>query len=57
MNELILHQYPASPFSEKIRCLLGYKQQAYQSVEIPVIMPKPDLMALTGDYRKTPVLQ
>ena len=26
-------------------------------VEIPVIMPKPDLMALTGGYRKTPVLQ
>ena len=26
-------------------------------VEIPVIMPKPDLVALTGGYRKTPVLQ
>jgi Glutathione S-transferase, N-terminal domain len=26
-------------------------------VEIPVIMPKPDLTALTGGYRKTPVLQ
>jgi len=57
MNELILHQYAASPFSEKVRCLLGYKQQAYRTVEIPVIMPKPDLMALTGGYRKTPVLQ
>ena len=57
MNDLILHQYAASPFSEKVRCLLGYKQQAYRTVEIPVIMPKPDLMALTGGYRKTPVLQ
>jgi glutathione S-transferase len=57
MTDLILHQYPGSPFSEKIRNLFGYKQQAYQSVEIPVIMPKPDLMALTGGYRKTPVLQ
>jgi glutathione S-transferase len=57
MNDLILHQYAASPFSEKVRCLLGYKRQAYRSVEIPVIMPKPDLMALTGGYRKTPVLQ
>jgi len=57
MNNLILHQYAASPFSEKVRCLLGYKQQAYRTVEIPVIMPKPDLMALTGGYRKTPVLQ
>lgn len=57
MSNLILHQYPASPFSEKVRCLLGYKQQTYHTVEIPVIMPKPDLMALTGGYRKTPVLQ
>jgi glutathione S-transferase len=30
---------------------------AWASVEIPVIMPKPDLTALTGGYRKTPVLQ
>ena len=57
MTDLILHQYAASPFSEKVRCLLGYKQQSYQTVQIPVIMPKPDLMALTGGYRKTPVLQ
>ena len=57
MTQLILHQYAASPFSEKVRCLLGYKQQDYHMVEIPVIMPKPDLMALTGGYRKTPVLQ
>ena len=57
MTDLILHQYAASPFSEKVRCLLGYKKQSYRMVEIPVIMPKPDLMALTGGYRKTPVLQ
>lgn len=57
MTDLILHQYATSPFSEKIRCLLGYKQASYASVEIPVIMPKPDLMALTGGYRKTPVMQ
>ena len=57
MTQLILHQYASSPFSEKVRCLLGYKQQDYHMVEIPVIMPKPDLMALTGGYRKTPVLQ
>ena len=57
MTDLILHQYAASPFSEKVRCLLGYKRQSYRMVEIPVIMPKPNLMALTGGYRKTPVLQ
>src|SRR5690606_19910442 len=49
--------YPGSPFAEKARCLLGYKQLAWRSVEIPVIMPKPDLLALTGGYRGTPVLQ
>lgn len=57
MSEIILHQYPASLFSEKIRLLLGYKQADYAMVEIPVIMPKPDLMPLTGGYRKTPVMQ
>ena len=57
MSDLILHQYPASPFSEKIRVLLGYKQAHYSSVEIPVIMPKPLLMPLSGGYRKTPVMQ
>jgi len=54
---LILHHYPISPFSEKIRLVLGFKQLAWQSVIIPTIMPKPDLVALTGGYRKTPVLQ
>lgn len=57
MPELILHHYPSSPFSEKIRLILGYKNLAWKSVIIPVIMPKPDLLALTGGYRKTPVMQ
>lgn len=53
----ILHHYPASPFAEKIRLMLGFKGLAWKSVTIPVIMPKPDLVALTGGYRRTPVLQ
>ena len=57
MSQIILHHYPESPFSEKVRLLLGFKQQAYSAVTIPIIMPKPDLMSLTGGYRKTPVLQ
>lgn len=57
MAALILHQYQDSPFSEKVRALLGYRQIPFQSVDIPVIMPKPDLMALTGGYRRTPVMQ
>ena len=57
MHELILHHYDASPFAEKARLMLGFKQLSWRSVDIPRIMPKPDLMALTGGYRKTPVLQ
>ena len=57
MSDLILHHYPTSPFSEKIRLILGYKQLAWKSVIIPQIMPKPDVVALTGGYRKTPFLQ
>ena len=57
MSDLILHHYPVSPFAEKIRLILGHKQLAWKSVFIPMVMPKPDLTALTGGYRKTPVLQ
>jgi len=53
----ILHHYPNSPFAEKIRTLLGFKRLEWTSVLIPPIMPKPDVIALTGGYRKTPVLQ
>lgn len=57
MNAPILHHYPVSPFAEKIRAILAYKKIAWQSVRIPMVMPKPDLVALTGGYRRTPVLQ
>lgn len=57
MSELILHHFDASPYAEKVRLMLGIKQLAWDSVQIPMVMPKPDLVALTGGYRKTPVLQ
>jgi len=57
MTELILHHYPESPFSEKVRLILGFKKLPWQSVTIPAVMPKPHLVALTGGYRRTPVLQ
>ena len=57
MSEPILHHYPVSPFAEKIRLILGYKGLAWRSVFIPSVMPKPDVQALTGGYRRTPVLQ
>ena len=57
MSELILHHYPMSPFAEKIRRILAWKKLPWTSVIIPNIMPKPDVVALTGGYRKTPLLQ
>lgn len=57
MPNIILHHYPQSPVSEKIRVVLGIKGLAWRSVEIPRLPPKPDLMPLTGGYRLTPVLQ
>jgi glutathione S-transferase len=57
MADIILHHYAASPFAEKVRIALGLKQAAWKSVDIPNVMPKPDLMPLTGGYRKTPVMQ
>lgn len=56
-NDIILHHYDISPFSEKIRIIFGLKGIAWKSVQIPPAMPKPDLMPLTGGYRKTPVMQ
>jgi glutathione S-transferase len=57
MNAPILHHYPASPYAEKIRLMLGFKGIKWQSVIIPEVMPKPDVLALTGGYRRTPILQ
>jgi glutathione S-transferase len=56
-DEIILHHYPASPFSEKVRTLLAIKHLPWRSVVQPTIMPKPDLTPLTGGYRRIPVMQ
>ena len=57
MTEIILHHYAISVFSERVRLALGLKRLPWRSVSIPHMMPKPDLMPLTGGYRRTPVLQ
>ena len=57
MQTIILHHYPTSPFAEKIRLIMGVKRLHWSSVLIPMVMPKPDVVALTGGYRKTPILQ
>ncbi len=57
MTDIILHHYNPSPYSEKIRLVLGLKQLAWRSVKTPSTMPKPQLQALTGGYRGAPVMQ
>ena len=57
MTELILHHYDISPYAEKIRLAFGLKGLAWASVIVPATLPKPDLMPLTGGFRRTPVLQ
>lgn len=56
-SEIILHNYPQSPVAEKVRIVLGIKGLSWRNVEIPRLPPKPMLTALTGGYRRTPVMQ
>jgi glutathione S-transferase len=56
-SDIILHHFDPSPFSEKIRIVFGFKKIAWKSCLISRIMPRPDLMPLTGGYRRTPVMQ
>lgn len=57
MSEIILHNYPQSPVAEKVRKAFGIKGLEWRDVEIPRVPPKPDLVCLTGGYRRTPVMQ
>lgn len=57
MSDIILHHYDLSPFSEKIRLALGYKGLDWKSVVVEAVPPRPALDALTGGYRRVPVLQ
>jgi len=56
-EDIILHHYPQSPVTEKVRVVLGMKGLSWKSVLIPRLPPKPNLTALTGGYRLTPVMQ
>lgn len=57
MSDIILHHYAESPFAEKIRLILGFKRLSYRSVLVPMMLPKPDVIALTGGYRRAPMMQ
>ena len=56
-DDLVLHHYSSSPFAEKSRLMLGLKGLAWHSVKVPMVLHKPDVVALTGGYRRTPFLQ
>lgn len=56
-TEIIFHNYPQSPVAEKVRVAFGIKNLSWRDVEIPRLPPKPMLTALTGGYRRTPVMQ
>ena len=56
-DDIILHHYPESPYSEKVRLIFGLKGLPWRSVKTPRVMPKPDLVPLTGGYRRAPVMQ
>ncbi len=57
MSEFILHHYPYSPFSEKLRAMLGYADLNWQSVITKELPPRPMVEQLVGGYRKIPVSQ
>ena len=57
MTGLILHHHNPSPFAEKIRKIFGVKNLPWKSCQVSMVMPRPDMIALTGGYRKIPVLQ
>ncbi len=56
-TEIVFHNYPQSPVAEKVRVVFGIKNLPWRDVEIPRLPPKPMLTALTGGYRRTPVMQ
>lgn len=57
MDQFILHHYPFSPFSEKVRAILGYTKVPWQSAITREAPPRPILEQLAGGYRKVPVAQ
>ncbi len=57
MSDIFFHHYDSSPFAELVRAAFGVKQLSWNSVVIPSMMPKPDLVELTGGYARTPVMQ
>ncbi|MEM7360452.1 MAG: glutathione S-transferase family protein [Pseudomonadota bacterium] len=56
-DQLILHHYDLSPFSEKVRLMLGHCGLSWQSLISPAMPPRPNVDPLAGGYRRIPVAQ
>lgn len=57
MTEIIIHHYAPSPVSEKIRTGMGVKKLAWRAVEQKRLPDRPELFAMTGGYRRIPLMQ
>ncbi|PWR23299.1 glutathione S-transferase family protein [Zavarzinia compransoris] len=55
--EFILHHYALSPFSQKVRSMLGHAGLPWRSAVTREFPPRPVLAQLAGGYRKVPVAQ
>ncbi|KIS69263.1 uncharacterized protein UMAG_02610 [Mycosarcoma maydis] len=56
-NRVIVYGYPASPFYQKITFLLDHYGVSWTLVDVPPIMPRPQLSQLLGiTYRRIPVV-
>ena len=53
----IFHHKDVSPYSEKVRLMLGYTGMSWLSVQAPLTPPRPSIDPLVGGYRRIPVAQ
>jgi glutathione S-transferase len=53
----MLYHYAVSPYAEKARLMLGFKQLAWGSIEVPVVPPRAGLQNVLGAFRRIPILQ
>ncbi|KAI8810131.1 thioredoxin-like protein [Cladochytrium replicatum] len=56
-SQIVLHHYPGSPYSEKVRLALRLKKIPFVTLPVAEIPPRPATFALTGGFRRIPVLQ
>lgn len=57
MTAFVLHHYSMSPFSEKIRAMLGYAGMSWCGVQVSEKPPRSLLEPLSNGYRRIPVAQ